>query len=445
MKNILVVGSGRVSGPLVQYLLQHRFKVKVADKDPSATQKVIKDHPNGTAVPLDISNKERLSQLVGEADVVVSLLPYELHPEVATVCVDQKTHLVTSSYVKPRMEALDSQAKASGVILLNELGLDPGIDHMTAMQVIHHAQSNGRQVVSFSSFCGGLPAPEVNDNPFGYKFSWRPLGVFDAMVGPPAQFLQSGEKITIPNADLFAQPSQHFIDGVGALEGYPNRNSLQYIPIYSLNGIQNMLRGTLRNVGWCNFWHHVCKTNILDNNLLTTMPGNVAEFTAQLIGASTTDNLDAAFAHFLGLAVNNQIIDMARWLGLFSPDSIPEISKGDLRSARSILAGLAERKMAYTPGERDMSVMQHKFEIAYPSGKMERITSTLLVYGIPNGDTSMAQTVGLSAAIGARFIAEGVITTPGVQIPVTPEIYRPVLAELENFGIRMTEEIETVS
>jgi len=439
MKNVLVLGSGMVSRPLVRYLLDHKLSVTAADKRPQAAEKVINNHPNGTAAQLDIADKAALASLVGKADVVVSILPFSFHPEVAKVCLDQGTHLVTSSYVSDEMRAFDGQAQTKGLIFLNELGLDPGIDHMTAMEVIHREQGNGKQVVSFSSHCGGLPAPEANDNPFGYKFSWTPRGVFVAMRNS-ATFLQGGQRVTIPNANLFSQPSKHQIDGIGALEGYPNRDSLGYIQKYGLAGIQNMLRGTLRNVGWSNFWHQVCRTNLLDDQPMNPVPANTAEFTARLIGASSTNGLDTKFAKALGLKINDRIIKMARWLGLFSAEQLPL----DAQAPIDIIAGLAAARMAYAPGERDMAVMQHRFEVLTPNGTTENITSTMVVFGTPNGDSSMATTVGTSAAIGARFIAEGIITARGVQIPIIPEIYQPILAELDSMGIKMKEEIEVV-
>ncbi|MCR4408291.1 MAG: saccharopine dehydrogenase NADP-binding domain-containing protein [Anaerolineae bacterium] len=441
MKNILVLGAGLVAGPLVRYLMdQPDFHVTVATRTLSKAEKLVGSHPRGTAHQLDVEDEAALEALIRQTDLAISLLPYTYHPKVARLCVKHGKHMVTTSYVKDEMRALDGAAKKAGVILLNEIGVDPGIDHMTAMRVIHHVQANGGQVTAFSSYCGGLPAPEANNNPFGYKFSWSPKGVLLAGKNP-ARFLRDGQVINIPGEELFAHYWTVPVEVEGRVidfEGYPNRDSLPYMEIYGITSARTMFRGTLRNVGWCATLKKIVELGLLDEEERDDIAGmTFAQFLAKLINSQ--GNLRQDLAAYLRIAPDSSVMSNLEWLGLLSNDPLP-LQKGapiDILTARML------EKMQYAPGERDMLILQHEFIAEYPDHR-ERITSTMIDFGIPYGDTSMSRTVGLPAAIGTRLILEGAISLTGVQTPVVPEIYEPVLQELEQLGISFTEQKEVL-
>ena len=438
MKKVLVLGAGLVSGPLVHYLLdQDAFEVTVASRTVEKAQRLVGDAANGIAKRVDVSDEGSLENLIAQADLSISLLPYVYHPLVAKLCVKHKKQMVSASYVKDEMRALDEDAKRAGVLLLNEIGVDPGIDHMSAMKVIDHIRSNGGELVSFSSYCGGLPAPDANDNPFGYKFSWSPRGVVLAGKNP-ARFLKDGEIVDIPGEELFANHWPVEIEEFGTLEGYPNRDSLPYIDTYSVHGVKTMFRGTLRYPGWCETLKKISELGLLDETERDDLEGlSLAQVTAKLIGSS--GDLKADVAAYLQIDAGSFVISNLEWLGLFSDDPIPAGAKSPL----DVLAGRMREKMQYAPGERDMLVMQHEFVAEY-ADRTEKTTSTMIDYGIPNGDTSMSRTVGLPAAIATRLILEGKITLTGVQVPVMPEIYEPVLAELDSMGIKFSEKTEVI-
>jgi len=438
MKKVLVLGAGLVSGPLVHYLLrQDGFEVTVASRTVEKAQQIVGDATNGIAKRIDVNDETLLENLISQADLSISLLPYIYHPLVAKLCIRHKKQMVTASYVKDEMRALDSEAKKAGVILLNEIGVDPGTDHMSAMKVIDHIRDNGGELISFSSYCGGLPAPDANDNPFGYKFSWSPRGVVLAGKNP-ARYLKNGEVIDIPGEELFANHWPVEIEGLGTFEGYPNRDSLPYIDTYGVRGVKNMFRGTLRYPGWCETLKKIAELGLLDETERGDLAGlTLAQFMSKMIGSS--GNLKADLATFLLIDKNSPVISNLEWLGLFSDDPIPQGAKSPL----DVLAGRMLEKMKYAPGERDMLIMQHEFIAKYPD-RTEKTTSTMIDYGIPHGDSSMSRTVGLPAAIATRLILKGKITLTGVQVPVMPEIYEPVLAELESMGIKFTEKIEVI-
>ena len=438
MKKVLVLGAGLVAGPLVRYLLDQGFEVTVASRTVAKAARLIGNAKNGRALQLDVHDEQALGDLIGESDLAISLLPYVYHPLVARGCVERKKPMVTTSYVKDEMRALDGAARDAGVILLNEIGVDPGIDHMSAMEVIDRIRAEGGTLVSFASWCGGLPAPEANDNPFGYKFSWSPRGVLLAGKNP-ARYLQDGKVVEIPGEELFSHHWPVEIEGFGTLEGYPNRDCLPYIDTYGIHGVEGMFRGTLRYPGWCETMRNIAKLGLLDETDADLTGLTYAGLMGRLIGMDRPAG-PKDVASFLGIPADSPVIDKLDWLGLFSDEPIP----ADARSPLDVLAGAMLPRMQYAPGERDMLVMQHEFRVRY-SDRTERITATLVDYGIPNGDSSMSRLVGLPAAIGAKLILTGKITLTGVQIPVVPEIYKPVLKELEEMGIKFSEKKEVIS
>ncbi len=434
MNRVLVFGAGLVARPLVRYLLDRKFEVTVASRTLSRAEALVEGYANGRATAFDITKEpDRLDDLIEGADLVVSLLPYIYHVQVARVCVRHRRHLVTTSYVKDEMRALDGAAREAGVILLNEIGLDPGIDHMSAMRVIHRVHAAGGKVRSFRSYCGGLPAPDANDNPLGYKFSWSPRGVVLAGRND-ARYKENGQIVEVPNARLFATHFVMWVEGLGDLEAYPNRDSLPYIDLYGIPEAETMYRGTLRNLGWCDVMQKLNELGYFSLEERPDLPGRTfRQVMADLIGKPDTADLKADLAAHLNVSPNSGVMMALEWLGLL--DDIPVPSKNTLLD---ILADQMLAKMPYREGERDMVVLVHEFVVAYPD-REERISATLLDFGIPGGDTAMARTVGLPAAIASRLILEGRIRLTGVHIPVVPEIYEPVLGELAALGIEVKE------
>jgi saccharopine dehydrogenase (NADP+, L-glutamate forming) len=440
MKKILILGAGLVAKPLVRYLLdQPDFEVEVASRTVSKAIKLIDNHPKGKAKELNLKNEEGLRKEVAGADLVISMVPYAFHPKVAKYCIDYQKHMVTTSYVSEIMKNLDAEAKRAGIIILNEIGLDPGIDHMEAMRIIHDIKEKGGEVTSFTSYCGGLPAPEANTNPFGYKFSWSPIGVLLAGKNS-AQYFKDGQQVFIPSENLFDDFKIIPIEGMGDFEGYPNRNSLPYIDLYEIGSIRTMLRGTLRNLGWCQTMKKIGVLGLLDEEKKDWSGMTCAGFLRNLLDVSASSDLKKSLAVRIEMEENADVIQRLEWLGLLDKKPLP-VEKG---SALDVLGALMLEKLQYEEGERDMIILEHTFEASYPNSKNEKITSTLVDYGIPGGDSSMARTVGLPAALGTKLILQGKIQELGVHIPIKPSIYVPILEELKELGIAFTEKREQI-
>jgi saccharopine dehydrogenase-like NADP-dependent oxidoreductase len=440
VSKVLVFGAGLVARPLVRYLLDKGFEVTVASRTVAKARALVEGYPNGQATAFDITREaDRLNGLVREADLTVSLLPYVYHVQVAKACIRHRCHLVTTSYVKDEMRALDGAAREAGVILLNEIGLDPGIDHMSAMRVIHRVHAAGGRVRSFRSYCGGLPAPDANDNPLGYKFSWSPRGVVLAGRND-ARYKENGRIVEVPNARLFATHYVMWVEGLGDLEAYPNRDSLPYIDLYGIPEVETMYRGTLRNLGWCDVMQKLNELGYFSLEEHPDLPGKTfRQVMADLIGRPETSDLKADLAAYLNVSPNSGVMMALEWLGLLDDAPVPPKT-----TLLDVLADQMLARMPYREGERDMVVLVHEFVAAYPD-REERITATLLDFGVPNGDTAMARTVGLPAAIASRLILEGRIGLTGVHIPVLPEVYEPVLDELASLGIEVKERTTDVT
>jgi saccharopine dehydrogenase (NADP+, L-glutamate forming) len=440
MKKILILGAGLVAKPLVRYLLdQPDFEVVIATRTVSKAVRLIDNHPKGRAKTLNLKNEEGLRDEVKEADLVISMVPYAFHTRVARFCIEFKKQMVTTSYVSGEMKSLDADAKAAGILILNEIGLDPGIDHMEAMRIIHEVEDKGGKIMSFTSYCGGLPAPEANTNPLGYKFSWSPIGVLLAGKNS-AKYLKDGEIVEILSKDLFDNYGIIPIEGLGDFEGYPNRDSVPYIELYGIQSTQTMLRGTLRNIGWCSTLKKVADIGLLDKEEKDLTGYTYANFMRTLMGNPEESDLRQALAVHLDLKRDSAIINHFEWLGLLSDEPV-SIDKG---GAIDVLAARMVEKMSFDEGERDMIILQHTFEASYPEGPGERITSTLIDYGIPRGDSSMSRTVGLPPAIGTKLILEGKINRTGVHIPVLRDIYIPILEELKGLNIAFSEKKEKI-
>lgn len=441
MKKVLVLGAGMVSRPLVRYLLnQPDVYVKMASRTVSKAEKIINAHPKGDAVSLNVNDDMSLEKLVSDADIVVSLLPYMYHVKVAERCINYGKHMVTTSYVSDAMRALDKKAREGEVIILNEIGLDPGIDHMSAMKIIHTIHDRGGKVKSFSSYCGALPAPEASNNPFGYKFSWSPKGVLLASKNA-AKYLKNGKEVHILGGELFEHYTIKTIEGVGHFENYPNRNSIPYIDMYGIPETETIYRGTLRNIGWCETMKKIADLGYLDETERDDLEGlTFKEFLRKLIKSTKGNDLKKDFAKYLGIDTYSAVMKRLEWLGLFSNKPLPK----DKKSPLDILNNKMLEKLKFESEERDMIVLHHEFIVEYPQHDREHITSTLVEYGVPHEDFAVARTVGLPAAIAVKMILEEKIVVRGVHIPVIPEIYNPVLHELEQMGITFKEKTEVL-
>ena len=432
MKKVLCLGAGLVARPFIHYLSEHGYHVIVASRTKRKAENLIEGCRNAEAVAFNIANDDALlDELTSKSDLICSLLPYTFHVKAAKVALKYKKPFCTTSYISDEMQSLDEEAKKAGVLLLNECGVDPGIDHMSAMKIIDHVHDNDGKIVSFTSFTGGLPAPDANDNPFGYKLSWSPRGVLLAGRND-AQFLKDGKEVTIPGPELFDNCKHMEVPGMGTFEGYPNRDSLSYVTIYNIPETKTMLRGTFRNLGWCE-----TLKKIADVGLLSLDERNLDGRTyADLMRELVKDGIDLkrAVAEACNVPVDGDVISRLEWLGLFDETEIPSGTKTNLDA----LCALFEEKMQYAPGERDMIVMHHEFLAEFPD-KRQKITSTMIDYGIANGDSSMSRTVALPVAIASRMILEGVITLTGVHRPIIPEVYEPILEELEQLDIKLDE------
>ena len=435
MKKVLILGAGLVAKPIVTFLLENSYKVTVASRTKSKADAMIKGHPNGTAVGWTTDDTLTMERLIKEHDLSVSLLPYTYHVEVAKLCIKHGKDMVTTSYVKPGMQDLDEEAKKAGVIILNEIGLDPGIDHMSAMRIIDHVHNKGGKIEEFYSLCGALPAPQNADNPFKYKFSWSPKGV--VMAGNnDGKFLKNGEEHYVPTEDLFKNPFSVNFPEVGKLDVYPNRDSIQYIDIYKIPEAKTMFRGTFRFPGWCETLDAMKKLHLINYDKMNMDGWTYADLLAALIGADGTAGIKKQVAGFLHLEVESSAIRALEWLGVF--ETIPMNRKED--SPFEVTSDLMIDKMQLGDHEKDMVALQHVFLASYPDGSKEVIKSRMLDFGTPATDTSIARTVALPAAIAVKMILEGKITIKGVYRPVVPGIYNPVLDELETIGIKMVEE-----
>ncbi|MCW8960541.1 MAG: saccharopine dehydrogenase NADP-binding domain-containing protein, partial [Ignavibacteriaceae bacterium] len=414
MKNILVLGAGLVSKPGVTYLLkQKNISVTVASRTVSKAENLIKGFTNGKAVQLNVENKEQLAQLIKANDVIVSLLPWVHHLKVAKLCLEHNKHMATTSYVSDDMKKLDNEAKLKNLLFLNEIGVDPGIDHMSAMKIIDEVYEKGGKVVHFYSYCGGLPAPEDNDNPFGYKFSWSPKGVVLASRNS-AQFLENGKIVAIEGKNLFLNYRIEEIKGLGKFEVYPNRNSLPYKDLYNLKDAQTVMRGTYRNLGWCDTLKKMVDLGLINEEKQNNLKGiTYRKMMADMVEAKDDANLEKKVAEKLKLDRNSEVMKRFEWLGLFSDKKVP-----DFDNRLDILSELLQEKLVFKNKEKDMLILQHKFTVENADKTKDLITSTLIDFGEALKESSMARTVSLPLAIGVRFMAEGKFNLIGVQIPI---------------------------
>jgi saccharopine dehydrogenase (NADP+, L-glutamate forming) len=437
MKTILILGAGRSSSSLITYLLDqaalHQWHVVVGDASLEMARQKIGSHPSGRAVEFDIQ-QPKSAEVIAGADVVVSLLPPPFHPIVAVNCLKYNKHMLTASYISDEMKAFDEEARAKGLIFINECGLDPGIDHMSAMQVIDRIRLRGGELISFESFTGGLIAPETDpENPWRYKFTWNPKNVVMAGQGT-AKYLQEGKFKYIPYQQLFKRITDVHVPGLGDFEGYANRDSLKYIDTYKLSGISTMLRGTLRNKGFCTAWNVFVQLGCCDDTYemegVDTMTH--ADFlNAFLDGKGKT--IEEKILDYNHLVANNEI-KFLHWSGFFDQEPVG-LSKG---TPAQVLEHILNKKWKLNSGDKDQIVMWHRF-IYEQKGKQHEIQASLVATGADSIYTAMAQTVGLPLGIATKLLLQGKIKARGVVIPITSEIYNPVLEELKTMGIELNE------
>lgn len=439
MQSILVLGAGRSSTSLINYLIEHstsnRWEITVADASLSAAVQRIGDS-QAKAILFDIQQESHL-KIIRQHDVVISMLPAMFHPVVAVKCLEYGKHLLTASYVSEGMKEFDEEAKKKGLLFLNECGLDPGIDHMSAMQVIDKIKSSGGELTSFESFTGGLIAPDTDpENPWRYKFTWNPRNV--VMAGQStARFLQNGEFKYIPYQQLFSRITAVSVPGFGEYEGYANRDSLSYREIYGLQNVRTMLRGTLRNKGFCGAWDIFVQLGCTDD---TYQMENVSHMTHYDFINSFLDfhpewTAEEKIARRFHLKQDGPELQRLNWSGLFDNDPVG-MEKG---TPAQILEFILNKRWALSHSDKDMIVMWHRFKYV-KNGKEKEIQSSLISIGEDAVNTAMAKTVGQPLAIAAKLLLQGKLTLRGVVIPTHREIYEPVLAELQKNGIRLTEE-----
>ncbi|MDX2453771.1 saccharopine dehydrogenase C-terminal domain-containing protein [Desulfosarcina sp.] len=435
MKQVLVLGAGAVARPAVGYLLEKEgVEVVVANRNPEKAEALVAGHPGGRAVALDAGDTPMLERAIVAADIVVSLLPWTLHSVIAELCLAHGKHMVTASYVKEEMQAMDREARDKGLIFLNEVGVDPGLDHMSAMQIIDAVHAEGGKIDSFFSYCGGLPALESNNNPLGYKFSWSPEGAMLAATNE-GRYMEHGKVYEVPGDDLFKHYWLKSVPGAGVFEAYVNRDAMPYVKIYGIEDASGMYRGTLRNVGYCETWDFIKQLGLLNRKMKFDFDEvTPREVLANIVHCPET-NVRAGVAAYLKIPEYALTLKKLEWLGLLSDRKLP-IGNA---SVFDMFAYTLKSRLVYDPGEMDLLVMHHEFEIIYPNLPRQRIQSTLIDCGDPEGDSSMSRTVGYPVGIAAGLVAEGRISRTGVLRPVSAEIYTPVLAECERLGIRFKE------
>ena len=440
MKKILLLGAGLSASTLIRYLLEHAqendWTILVGDISEESSRKNLIGNPRGESLKIDVNNASQLEHEVKKSDIVISLLPVKLHYLVAQSCIRNKRNMVTASYVSKEIQKLDKEAKANDVLLMNEVGVDPGIDHMSAMHVINRIRENGGTLISFESATGGLVAPNFDNNPWKYKFTWAPRNVVLAGQGG-ARFYHNGKFKYIPYHKIFERTETVEIPGYGQFEVYANRDSLKYQDAYGLSNLLTMFRGTIRRPGFCEAWNLLVQIGATDDSYIMDDSENMTyrDFTNSFLSYNIVDPVETKLARYLGISENSELMKKLEWLGLF--DNQKKIGIHGLTPAKC-LQHILEQKWQLDPEDKDMIVMEHQFDYLH-IGSHRKLYSTLVVIGEDQIHTAMSITVGLPVAITTKLILQGKISLKGVQIPVSKEVYVPVLKELGEFGISFKE------
>lgn len=437
MKNIFIIGAGRSASSLIDYLLnksqEQNLHLTIGDLSLELAQRKTKGHPRATPIAFDIFNEQHRKEQISKADIVISMLPAHLHLEVAKDCISYKKHMVTASYISPAMQDLDEQVKANNLVFMNEIGLDPGIDHMSAMKILDDIRDKGGKILLFESFCGGLVAPESDNNLWNYKFTWNPRNVVLAGQGGTAKFIHEGTYKYIPYNKLFRRTEFMEVEGYGRFEGYANRDSLKYRSVYGLDDALTLYRGTLRRVGFSKSWNMFIQLGLTDDTYIMEDSEHMSyrEFINSFLPYHPTDSVELKLRHMLNIDQDDIQWEKLLELDLFNPNKIVGLPNA---TPAQILEKILSDSWTLSPEDKDMIVMYHK--IGYElNGKRSQIDATMVCIGEDQIYTAMAKTVGLPVAIAALQILNGNITTPGVQLPINKEVYLPILNELEDFGV----------
>lgn len=442
MRKILILGAGRSASSLIHYLITHadrqEWRITVADKDPAQAQRLVHEGPGvAQGVALDAADAAARGALIAGHDLIISMLPAFMHMDVLKDCLALGKHVITPSYVPDALWPMDADFKAKGLIVLNEMGLDPGIDHMSAMRILDRIRAEGGRMEAFESHCGGLVAPESDDNPWGYKFSWNPRNVILAGQGGAARYIRDGQVKYIPYHRLFTDTVRIRVPELGEFDAYANRDSLKYRRAYGLDDIPTLLRGTLRKAGYCEAWNTFVQLGCTDDGFAMELPE----------GATYTDYIDAFLPHAaghdtrtmlaetLGLDLKGDVMQKLVWLGLFADRPIGATGL----SPAAILQRLLEEKWKLGPDDKDLVVMWHRFRYSI-EGQHQELQASLAVIGQDRTHTAMARTVGLPIAMACKLVLNGKVDDRGVLLPLKPAIYDPILGELEKHGIAFREE-----
>jgi saccharopine dehydrogenase-like NADP-dependent oxidoreductase len=437
MRKILIIGAGRSASSLIKYLLDkseaENLLLTIADLSEALANKKTGSHKNARAISFDVCNDEQRKQEIQQADIVISMLPAHLHIEVAKDCVFYKKSMITASYISEEMKSLDFQAKENQIVLMNEIGLDPGIDHMSAMKIMDEIKSKGGKIILFESFCGGLVAPESDTNLWNYKFTWNPRNVVLAGQGGAAKFIQEGTYKYIPYHKLFRRTEFLEVEGFGRFEAYANRDSLKYREVYGLDAVDTCYRGTIRRVGFSKAWDVFVQLGMTDDTYIIDDSEFMSnrDFVNLFLPYHPTDSVEIKFRHQLKIDQDDVIWDKLLELDLFSKSVVTGLKNA---TPAQMLEKILSYKWTLQPQDKDMIVMYHKigYEI---NGEQKQIDSTMVCLGDDQTYTAMAKTVGLPVAIATLKILNGEIQTTGVQLPTAKEVYLPILEELEQYGV----------
>lgn len=434
MQTILILGAGKSSTYLIDFLMESagtkNRRVIVADVSEKIAAEKVKSNPFTSAVAIDIDNIAERTSLIQKSDVVISMLPAFLHPIIAKDCLTLGKHFFTASYESEELRNLTTEIKSKNLLFLNECGLDPGIDHMSAMRIIEQEKAKGNEIISFKSYCGGVLAPESEDNPWKYKFTWNPRNVVLAGQGV-SRYIQNGQNKYIPYHKLFERIDKVNFDEAGEFDGYANRDSLRYRNIYGLDNIPTLLRGTLRRSGFCQAWNVFVQLGMTDDSFQVAFPENISYrgFLNSFLPFHPSKTVEEKLQEYLS-SVDQGTMSKIEWLDLFSAKTLP-LTKG---SPAAILQKILEEKWQLSPMDKDMIVLQHQFEVKGIFGTKE-IISSLVCKGENQEYTAMAKTVGLPLAIAVDLFLDGKIKSRGLQIPVHSEFFEPILEALEKEGI----------
>ena len=441
MKKVLILGAGLSASSLIKYMLDHssenNWKIRLGDYSLDIAQQKINGHPNGDAFMFNVEDIEQVNKEVENSDIVVSMLPARYHHLIAEACVEHAVNMVTASYVSNEVKALDKKAKEKGIILLNEIGVDPGIDHMSAMQIIDRIKDAGGKMLGFESNTGGLVAPKYDNNPWNYKFTWNPRNVVLAGQGN-SQFLHNGRYKYIPYNKLFERYERLNILDLGEFEAYPNRDSLGYRDLYGLQDVKTMFRGTIRRPGYSKAWNAFVQLGMTSDDYIFNNSENTTylQFINSFLPFEINKDIETKVSEYLNIDKDSGVMYKLRWLGIFSDE---KIGLKDATPAQ-ILQKLLVSKWSLDDDDIDMIVMQHQFVFEI-NNTIKKIISSMIVYGEDQVHTAMSITVGIPVAIATKMILTGEISgLSGIQVPTIKEIYKPVMKELEDYKVKFIEE-----